>query len=212
MDNRLTPGVAEGYNKQPNANAKVAVVSSLGTDFDALLSRGALAALAAAGAWAVVVAASVALEACTSGRIALAHRTGCPPTVHRWLLAAFVALFAGVTTPAAASGPTGPGGHGPDPAAHAFDGLPLPDRTTGAGAPSLDGRVVVVRPGDSLWRIARAALPREVTDSEVAAAVGRLYAANRRTIGADADLITPGQRLRLGPPARPTTTPTREDR
>jgi nucleoid-associated protein YgaU len=57
---------------------------------------------------------------------------------------------------------------------------------------------VVVRPGDSLWRLARehvaAAHP---TDRQVAAAWPRWYAANRAVIGTDPDLIHPGARLRV---------------
>jgi LysM repeat protein len=54
----------------------------------------------------------------------------------------------------------------------------------------------VVHPGDSLWSIARHALPPDVTDAVVAAAVADLYVANRATLGPDPDLLRPGQRLR----------------
>jgi hypothetical protein len=62
---------------------------------------------------------------------------------------------------------------------------------------------VVVRPGDSLWSIADAHLAGPRTDSRVAAAWPRWYAANRHLIGADPDHIDPGQILR--PPREGTS-------
>jgi nucleoid-associated protein YgaU len=53
---------------------------------------------------------------------------------------------------------------------------------------------VVVRPGDSLWRIAAAHLT-DAAPAEVAAAWPRWWQANRPVIGDDPDLIHPGQRL-----------------
>ena len=176
-------------------------MESLGTDFDALLTRGALLALAAAGCWAVVVLTAIAVEAGTRGRVRIAEHAGCPPALRLWLLGLFVALFAGVA-PANASNTgsgSGPAGSPADPAVGAaLDGLPLPERTTGApprrSAPE-SGRAVVVRPGDSLWRIVRELLPADRSDAEVAEAVAAVHAANRHTIGADPDLLIPGQRL-----------------
>lgn len=72
-------------------------------------------------------------------------------------------------------------------------------------APSAASVVVVVRPGDTLWDIARRHLPRGATDAQVARAWPRWYAANRAVIGPDPALIRPGQRLRP-PDARPTGT------
>ncbi len=60
---------------------------------------------------------------------------------------------------------------------------------------------VVVRRGDSLWAIAARHLGPGATDAEVAAEWPRWYAANRATIGADPDLVLPGQVLR--PPEDP---------
>lgn len=54
---------------------------------------------------------------------------------------------------------------------------------------------VVVRRGDTLWDLAAAHLTPEATDSEIAAAWQRWYAENRSVIGADPDLILPGQVL-----------------
>ena len=62
----------------------------------------------------------------------------------------------------------------------------------GQSAPSTS---VVVAPGDSLWAIAARHLPPGATDAEIAAAWPRWYEANAATIGADPDVIRPGQVL-----------------
>ncbi len=62
-------------------------------------------------------------------------------------------------------------------------------------APAPD--TVVVSRGDCLWSIAAAHLPTGSSEAEIAAAWPRWYAANRETIGADPDLILPGQRLTI---------------
>lgn len=70
-----------------------------------------------------------------------------------------------------------------------IDGLPLPERPVSATTQH------VVQPGDSLWSIAASSLadPRHV--GTVAQQTQRWYDMNRETIGADPDLIQPGQRL-----------------
>ena len=196
-------------------------MDALGTDFDTALTRGALVALAVAASWSLVVVLAIALEARTGGRVRVAARTGCPPALRAWLLGVFVALFAGIA-PAQASdsgSPTGPdAGPHPDrrtvagtaePIAAALEGLPLPDRPT--ARPIRPGRrtptpvsQVVVRPGDSLWRIARERLPGTATDAAVSRVVDSLYAANRPQIGPDPDRIRPGQHLDF---PDPTTLP-----
>jgi nucleoid-associated protein YgaU len=70
---------------------------------------------------------------------------------------------------------------------------PLP-RTTGP-----DATITVLR-GDTLWHIAARHLGPGATDAEVALEWPRWHEANRDVIGADADHLVPGQRLR--PPAR----------
>lgn len=65
--------------------------------------------------------------------------------------------------------------------------------------PGTSPRRAVVRPGDSLWSIAAAELGPDATDTRIAARWPRWYAANRHSIGADPDLIHPGQRLRTPP-------------
>lgn len=60
--------------------------------------------------------------------------------------------------------------------------------------PSRD-RAVVVAPGDTLWDIAARELGSEPGNREIAERWPRWYASNRGVIGADPDLILPGQRL-----------------
>jgi hypothetical protein len=62
------------------------------------------------------------------------------------------------------------------------------------GAASAE-RGVVVRSGDSLWRIAATQLGGRPTPRRIAAVWPRWYAANRGVIGADPGLIRPGQLL-----------------
>ncbi len=54
---------------------------------------------------------------------------------------------------------------------------------------------VVVLRGDSLWSIARRHLPPNATNAQIAASWPRWWAANRSVVGADPDLLLPGQRL-----------------
>jgi len=73
----------------------------------------------------------------------------------------------------------------------------------GIGEPSGDGshtEVVVLR-GDSLWTIAARHLGPNATEAEIAAEWPRWWAANRDVIGADPNVIFPGQRLQ--PPSGP---------
>lgn len=61
--------------------------------------------------------------------------------------------------------------------------------------PHRTDQAVIVRPGDSLWRIAAAHLGPTATATQIATAWPRWYAANRAVIGPDPNLIQPGQRL-----------------
>lgn len=92
-----------------------------------------------------------------------------------------------------------------------------PDRRTlpansagGAGGPG--GPVgpggaheIVVQRGDNLWSIAARHLGPTATTTEISAEWHRWFAANRRVIGDDANLITPGQVLRPPVPGRSTS-------
>jgi nucleoid-associated protein YgaU len=149
-----------------------------------------------------------------------APRTGVPGAARRIVLAACGAALAsglasGLITPAHAD--RGPAvGPAPRPAATAalLVGLPLPDRTTtatrwlgllGRQAATRDparrqAESHVVAPGDSLWEIARRTLPTRVSDAEVEQRWQEIYRANRDVVGADPDLIRPGQRLVMPDP------------
>lgn len=69
-----------------------------------------------------------------------------------------------------------------------------PATGTAAGA---DGSVTV-RPGDTLWAIAAHHLPSGATDAEIDTGWRAWYAANVDVIGANPDLIIPGQHLLPG--------------
>ena len=161
------------------------------TTFAGLVVRLAAGTLAVAVAWAVLIAAALVVEACSRGRVALSLRVGCPAGLRRMVLAACgVAVVAGAATaPSYATGER-----------DALDGLPLPDRPTGRLVPAPAApHVHVVRRGECLWTIAAERAP-----ADPGRQVERIYRLNRRTIGADPDLIRPGQRLLL--PADPDTT------
>ncbi|WP_377643852.1 LysM peptidoglycan-binding domain-containing protein [Oryzobacter terrae] len=63
-------------------------------------------------------------------------------------------------------------------------------------APTHQVAEVVVRRGDTLWSIAARRLGADASEAEVAAAWPRWFAANRDVVGADPDLLLPGQVLR----------------
>ncbi|WP_232679456.1 LysM domain-containing protein [Nocardioides sp. R-C-SC26] len=65
---------------------------------------------------------------------------------------------------------------------------------SGGRAPASE---VVVQPGECLWSIARDRLPPSATDQDVVALVIQVHADNHAVIGADPDVIHPGQRLQL---------------
>lgn len=66
---------------------------------------------------------------------------------------------------------------------------------------------VVVRRGDSLWRLVSRHLGPSASAAEIAAEWPRWYAANRSTVGPDPDLIRPGQLLRVPNPDRTHSSP-----
>lgn len=95
-------------------------------------------------------------------------------------------------TPAGAPAPAGaPGGQ---PA-----GAPVAAAPAAAPGHPAAARPVVVRPGDTLWSLAAQSLGPGATAAAINARWHAWYAANRTVIGADPDLLHPGQRLR--PPA-----------
>jgi hypothetical protein len=94
------------------------------------------------------------------------------------------------TPPPALPAPTWPG---PPPASG--PALPAPTLPDGAQPTVRPAAGVIVRPGDSLWRIAAVHLGERASAARIATAWPQWYAANRTVIGADPDLIAPGQHL-----------------
>jgi hypothetical protein len=85
-------------------------------------------------------------------------------------------------------------------------GLPMPERATGPAHPPADRRgedpglrIVVVRAGDCLWRLAAADLPAAASGARITARWQAIHRLNAAVIGPDPDLIHPGQRLVLPP-------------
>lgn len=134
---------------------------------------------------------------------------GVPASLRRLVLGACgVTLAVGLAAPASAAGPSS--------VDLTLAGLPLPDRATAAEPPTpapaapLPRGVHVVVPGDSLFSIAAATLPEDAPPEAVAVRWRAIHALNRAVIGADPDLIHPGQRLALPPrdsPPTPTSPP-----
>lgn len=170
------------------------------TQFDEALTSAAALALTGCAAWAWCVSTVVVLGAVRRPAAGRGVR-GVP----RWLVAVLLAACGAAVATAAPAGAadrveTEPG--------VSVDGLPFPDRAVGPARartadpapvpPRRDGHVV--RPGDSLWRIATARLPLGASDAEVAAATAVLHDLNREAVGPDPDLIHPGLHLRMPGP------------
>ena len=60
-------------------------------------------------------------------------------------------------------------------------------------------RTHVVRPGESLWRIAEDLLPKTASAARIATATHLIYRLNHTAVGPDPDLIHPGLTLHLEP-------------
>lgn len=129
------------------------------------------------------------------------RRTGGLGGPHWWRRAVLCACGLGLTSQLAANPGLADDGH-PHPACvtrcvvgqpgpSRLSGLPLPDLPDSTRASRTLTDSVLVRPGDSLWLIARRDLSTSASDSAVCRRVDALYAANRASIGADPDLIFP---------------------
>lgn len=175
------------------------VASSPGPGFAGLLVRccSIVALVAAAWLW---LAATVTIVGATRGRVTRVR--GVPAPVRRMVLTACgVALTGGLVAGPAHATPGHPRDGGPPGPTTSVSGLPLPDRAASpeAGAVPEEDRaaeIVTVSPGDSLWSIAARRHP-DASDAEIEAQWRGIYALNRAEIGADPDLITPAQRLRM---------------
>jgi nucleoid-associated protein YgaU len=164
--------------------------------FDHLLLGLAHWVLAGCVVWGCLILVAAIVEASTHGRVLATTWVATPPAVRRLLLAGLgVALVGGVPGPVSAA-MTGGAIPRPAPLPTTRPALAVPARPLGGPA----DHAVVVRPGDTLWRLAAAALPATASDAEIVTATHRWYARNRRVIGPDPDLIRPRQHLR--PPAR----------
>jgi len=188
---------------------------------------GALVWLVAAWLAAALVALTAAALPGVGGRAGAPVARRLLPRALRTVLAGSAGLGV-LLAPAAAmaragSASTGDGSPAPawpvSPAATTAPGWPIdaPRTAPGSGPPSATGTTtgtamgttapppagaVTVRPGDSLWTIAAARLGPSANPARIAAAWPRWFAANRAVIGADPDLVRPGQVLRP-PAARP---------
>lgn len=110
------------------------------------------------------------------------RRSGAPPSSSSPSARVRAAGALGSTTPASSIASEAPEGEGES------SSSPRPSE----GAPTR-----VVLPGDSLWSIAEELLPAESDEPAVASAWRSVYDLNRERIGADPDLIRPGEILAL---------------
>lgn len=205
----------------PDLVAAAAAINGPGLDtqpFDTILLWLCATAATVCACWLWAGTTAVVLEA-VRGTGRPWQLRGVPAPLRRLVLVACGIAVAGLVSPATATpGPvhldrTGQAG------AAIIEGLPLPDRATGAAhgargpgtpatghvGPTADPTVshlAVVHPGDSLWSIARTDLGSTAQALDITGHWHRIYALNRDLIGPDPDLVRPGQRLRMPlPPA-----------
>ncbi|WP_435743017.1 LysM peptidoglycan-binding domain-containing protein [Nocardioides sp. SYSU DS0663] len=165
--------------------------------FEELLTGGCAVAALVAMAWLWLAVVAVALEARRTRGRGNGPR-GVPPAVRRVVLLACGIALAGAATPAVA---------GEQPRTTRPPVVPEQAPSTAAwvaralhdARPTPTADAVVVRPGDSLWGLASAALPSTADTAQVTRHWHRIHDLNRAVIGDDPDLIHPGQRLRLPP-------------
>ena len=181
----------------------------MSTPFNDLLATVASWLLVGCASWLLLICGAALLEARTAGRLQATAWMGCPPSLRRALLAALGVTLVATPSPAhPATGSGSPdwissptGASAPHPALP-VPALPVPARPVG----SMRGTsvaCVLVRPGDTLWRLAEHRLPATALPAAVADLVERLHRRNWHVIGPDPDLIHPGQRLVVPAPQPP---------
>ncbi|GAA2146059.1 LysM peptidoglycan-binding domain-containing protein [Nocardioides koreensis] len=168
-----------------------------GQPFERLLEWSCAGVAAVGASWLWILTTLVTVEAARGeGRRPV---RGVPAPLRRLVLAACgVALTGGLAAPALATPGEMHQDHAGAVSVSPVQGLPLPDRATGAvpgggrmsrPGPAPSTPLMVVRVGDTLWDLAGES-----------PAWHRIYELNRDVIGPDPDLIRPGQRLRLPRP------------
>jgi nucleoid-associated protein YgaU len=142
-------------------------------------------------AWAMVALLLTALAAAPGllGCAASAIRRCVVPTAMRHAFEAALGISIVATPVLTSSTPAFADNGQPRPAWSA----PSLDRPVGDAGPA--PQTYVVRHGDCLWSIARKHLTPAASDNAVAREWPRWYDANRRLIGADPNLVLPGERL-----------------
>lgn len=167
--------------------------------FADLLTEGAAGLLLLAAGWLVLVLGAAVLDVLRDEEHGLTARLGCPARVRVVLLAGVALVIA-----AAAPAPAGPAPaqrtafQNPTTGHVAPPDLPSPARPVArpADRERTPTPWVVVRRGDSLWRLSDRCRPGS-SPADLVALVGRAHHANRHVIGPDPDLIRPGQELLL---------------
>lgn len=137
---------------------------------------------------ALVLAAGSGVALAGAGLPALA--VDAPPDQLGWAVTTDVAPVPGPSPDATAREPAGAAT-----VAVPVAGSTPPAAATGGAAAVASPEPVTVRPGDTLWDIARHHLPPGATTADVAASWPDWYGANIAVVGSDPDLIHPGQRL-----------------
>lgn len=175
----------------------------------ALAVGSAAAAVLAAGTTLLVLGAGARAAGRRWRAVEAAAARLTPRLLRRALVVGLSAGLTGLAAPALADTPPALGWQVTEDAATPGDGATGSEPARGDGGsaaatavadvrpgPSTaEPRTVLVRPGDCLWTIAAEHLPAGADDAAIARAWPAWYAANATTIGADPDLLLPGQRL-----------------
>lgn len=175
-----------------------------GTTFDEAIGLAAVTGCWLCVAW-FVLAVTCTAAAAAPGAVGRACGAAAE-TLAPWTLRTVVVTALGltvVTGSAAAASPGFPAQLDTTPGSTTLSPVDLTDLLadrTRSDLPPLDrpadgAYAVTVRAGDCLWSIAARHLGPQATDGEIAAAWPRWYELNRGVIGADPNLLQPGQHL-----------------